>query len=58
MHRPLSAYATALFRAGLVITDLRERGDREVPVAAGCPRRENASEFGTHGHSDAGRYLG
>jgi SAM-dependent methyltransferase len=31
MHRPLSAYTTALFRAGLVITDLRERGDREVP---------------------------
>jgi hypothetical protein len=31
MHRPLSAYATALFRAGLVITDLRERGDGEIP---------------------------
>ena len=31
MHRPLSAYTTALFRAGLVITDLRDRGDREVP---------------------------
>jgi len=31
MHRPLSAYTTALFRAGLVITDLRERGDREIP---------------------------
>jgi SAM-dependent methyltransferase len=31
MHRPLSAYTAALFRAGLVITDLRERGDRAVP---------------------------
>jgi SAM-dependent methyltransferase len=31
MHRPLSAYTTALFRAGLVITGLRERGDREIP---------------------------
>ena len=31
MHRPLSAYTAALFRAGMVITDLRERGDREVP---------------------------
>jgi SAM-dependent methyltransferase len=31
MHRPLSAYTTALFRAGLVITDLRERGEREIP---------------------------
>jgi hypothetical protein len=31
MHRPLSAYTTALFRAGLVITDLRECGDREIP---------------------------
>lgn len=31
MHRPLSAYTTALFRAGLVITDLRERGDGEIP---------------------------
>ena len=30
MHRPLSAYTTALFRAGLVITGLRERGDREI----------------------------
>ena len=24
MHRPLSAYTTALFRAGMVITDLRD----------------------------------
>jgi SAM-dependent methyltransferase len=31
MHRPLSAYTTALFRAGLVITDLREHGEREIP---------------------------
>jgi len=31
MHRPLSAYTTALFRAGLVITGLRERGEREIP---------------------------
>jgi len=31
MHRPLSAYTTALFGAGLVITDLRERGEREIP---------------------------
>ena len=31
MHRPLSAYTTALFRVGLVITDLRERGEREIP---------------------------
>jgi hypothetical protein len=31
MHRPLSAYTTALFRAGVVITDLRERGDRAIP---------------------------
>jgi SAM-dependent methyltransferase len=31
MHRPLSAYTTELFRAGLVITDLRERGEREIP---------------------------
>ena len=31
MHRPLSTYTTALFRAGLVITGLRERGDREIP---------------------------
>ena len=31
MHRPLSAYTTALFRAGLVITDLRERGDHQIP---------------------------
>jgi hypothetical protein len=31
MHRPLSAYTTPLFRAGLVITDLRERGEREIP---------------------------
>jgi hypothetical protein len=31
MHRPLSAYTTALFRAGLVITDLRERGQHEIP---------------------------
>ena len=31
MHRPLSAYTTALFRAGLVITDLHERGEREIP---------------------------
>ena len=31
MHRPLSAYTAAVFRAGMVITDLRERGDREIP---------------------------
>jgi SAM-dependent methyltransferase len=31
MHRPLSAYTAALFRAGMVITDLRERGEREIP---------------------------
>ena len=31
VHRPLSAYTTALFRVGLVITDLRERGEREIP---------------------------
>jgi hypothetical protein len=31
MHRPLSAYTAALFRAGLVITDLRERGEHEIP---------------------------
>jgi hypothetical protein len=31
MHRPLSAYTTALFRAGLLVTDLREHGDREIP---------------------------
>jgi SAM-dependent methyltransferase len=31
MHRPLSVYTTALFRAGLVITDLREHGDQEIP---------------------------
>ena len=31
MHRPLSAYTTALFRVGLVITGLRERDEREVP---------------------------
>jgi SAM-dependent methyltransferase len=31
MHRPLSAYTTALFQASMVITDLRERGDREIP---------------------------
>jgi SAM-dependent methyltransferase len=31
MHRPLSAYTAALFNAGMVITDLRERGDREIP---------------------------
>jgi SAM-dependent methyltransferase len=31
MHRPLSAYTTALFRAGLVITDLRERGECDIP---------------------------
>ena len=31
MHRPLSAYTTALFRTGLVITDLRKRGDHEIP---------------------------
>jgi SAM-dependent methyltransferase len=31
MHRPLSAYTTALFRAGLVMTGLRERGEREIP---------------------------
>jgi len=31
MHRPLSAYTAALFRAGLVITDLRECGERELP---------------------------
>jgi len=31
MHRPLSAYTAALFRAGLVITDLREHGEHEIP---------------------------
>jgi len=31
MHRPLSAYTAALFRAGMVITDLREHGEREIP---------------------------
>ena len=31
MHRPLSAYTTAVFRAGLVITDLRAHGEREIP---------------------------
>ena len=31
MHRPLSAYTAALFRAGMVVTDLREHGEREIP---------------------------
>jgi SAM-dependent methyltransferase len=31
MHRPLSVYTAALFRAGMVITDLREHGEREIP---------------------------
>jgi len=31
LRRPLSAYTAALFRAGLVINDLRGRGDHEIP---------------------------
>lgn len=31
MHRPLTAYAEALFEHGLTITALREHGDRAVP---------------------------
>ncbi len=31
MHRPLGAYTAAIFGRGLVITDLREHGDGDIP---------------------------
>ncbi len=31
MHRPLSAYITALFSNSMIITELREHGDRNLP---------------------------
>ena len=45
MHQPLSAYTAALFRAGMVITDLRERGEREIPwlLVARAEKRSSQS---------------
>jgi SAM-dependent methyltransferase len=45
MHRPLSAYTSALFANGMVLTGLAERGDHELPwlLAARAEKARSAA---------------